>query len=70
MAAMTRQGWKDFLHSLERSPALQRELNACKDINDVLDLGMRCGFAICLNDLKHDAQAESIAQWFKLSTIQ
>lgn len=67
---MTQNGWNDFLHSLERSPALQRELSACNNIKEVLDLGLQCGFSICLDDLSRDAQAESITKWFKISTIR
>ena len=67
---MSREGWKDFLHAAERSPALQRELNACSETTDIIELGKRLGFALCLNDLNQDAQAEAITQWFEQSTIQ
>ena len=67
---MSREGWKDFLHAAERSPALQRELNACSETTDTIELGKRLGFALCLDDLNQDAQAEAITQWFEQSTIQ
>ena len=54
---MSREGWKDFLHAAERSPAIQRELNACRETKDVIEVGKRLGFALCLDDLNRDAQA-------------
>ena len=67
---MSREGWKDFLRAAERSPALQRELNACSETKDIIELGKRLGFAMCLDDLNQDAQAEAISNWFEQSTIQ
>ena len=67
---MSREGWKDFLHAAERSPALQRELNACSETTDIIELGKRLGFALCLDDLNRDAQAEAIGKWFEQSTIR
>ena len=67
---MSREGWKDFLRAAERSPSLQRELNACSETKDIIELGKRLGFAICLEDLNQDAQAEAISNWFEQSTIQ
>ena len=67
---MSREGWKDFLHAAERSPALQREINACSEAQDIIELGKRLGFSLCLNDLSSDAQAETISKWFEQSTIQ
>ena len=67
---MSREGWKDFLRAAERSPALQRELNACSETKDIIELGNRLGFDMCLDDLNQDAQAEAISNWFEQSTIQ
>ena len=67
---MSREGWKDFLRAAERSPSLQRELYACSETKDIIELGKRLGFAICLEDLNQDAQAEAIRNWFEQSTIQ
>ena len=67
---MSREGWKDFLHAAERSPAIQRELNACRETKDIIELGNRLGFALSFEDLNRDAQAESIGKWFEQSTIQ
>jgi hypothetical protein len=67
---MSREGWKDFLRAAERSPALQRELNACSETKDIIELGKHLGFAMCLDDLNQDAQAEAISNWFEQSTIQ
>ena len=67
---MSREGWKDFLHAAERSPALQRELSACGETKDIIELGKRLGFALCFDDLNQDAKAEAISKWFTQSTIQ
>ena len=67
---MSREGWKDFLRAAERSPALQRELSVCSETKDIVALGKRLGFSLCLDDLKQDPQAEAISKWFDQSTIQ
>ena len=66
---MSREGWKNLLHAAERSPALQRELIACRETKDIIDLGSRLGFSLHLDDLNNDAQAEAISKWFEQSTI-
>ena len=66
---MSREGWKNFLHAAERSPALQRELNSCRETTDIIELGKRLGFTLNLDDLNKDAQAEAISKWFEQSTI-
>ncbi len=67
---MSREGWKDFLYAAERSPALQRELNGCSETKDIIELGKRLGFELCVADLVQDAQAEAVGKWFEQSTIQ
>lgn len=67
---MSREGWKDFLRAAERSPSLQRELNGCSETKDIVELGKRLGFLLCLDDLNQDAQAEATSKWFDQSTIQ
>ena len=66
---MSREGWKNFLHAAERSPAIQRQLIACREIKDIIELGNRLGFALCLDDLNRDERAEAISKWFEQSTI-
>ena len=66
---MSREGWKDFLRAAERSPALQRELSVCGETKDIVALGKRLGFSLCLDDLNQDPQAEAISKWFEQSTI-
>ena len=67
---MSREGWKDFSRAAERSPALQRELSVCSETIDIVELGKRLGFALCLEDLNKDPEAEAISKWFDQSTIQ
>ena len=67
---MGREGWKDFLRAAERSPALKRELSVCSEPKDIVALGKRLGFSLCLDDLNQDPQAEAINKWFDQSTIQ
>ena len=67
---MSREGWKDFLRAAERSPALQRELSVCRETKDIVALGNRLGFSLCLDDLNQDPQAEAIGKWFEQSTIR
>ena len=67
---MSREGRKDFLRAAERSPSLQRELSVCGETKDIVALGKRLGFSLCLDDLNQDPQAEAISKWFEQSTIQ
>lgn len=67
---MSREGWKEFLFAAERSPALKRELSVCSDTKDIVALGKRLGFSLCLDDLNQDPQAEAISRWFEESTIK
>ncbi|MEJ6585123.1 MAG: Nif11-like leader peptide family natural product precursor [Synechococcus sp. ChBW.bin.23] len=67
---MSREGWKDFLRAAERSPALQHELSVCSETKDIVELGKRLGFSLCLDELNKDSQAEAISNWFDQSTIQ
>jgi hypothetical protein len=67
---MSREGWKDFLRAAERSPALKRELSVCSKTKEIVALGKRLGFSLCLDDLNQDPQAEAINKWFDQSTIQ
>ena len=67
---MSREGWKDFLRAAERSSALQRELSICSETKDIVELGKRLGFSLCLDDLNKDSEAEAISKWFDQSTIQ
>ena len=66
---MSREGWRDFLLAAERSPALQRELRACREPKQILECGQRLGFSLSLKDLHQDAQAETIINWFDQSRI-
>ena len=66
---MSREGWKNFLRAAERSPALQREISAYSETKDIVELGKRLGFSLCLDDLNQDPQAEAISKWFEQSTI-
>ena len=52
---MSREGWKNFLHSVERSPALQRAVNSCSGMNEVVSLAQKYGYALRVEDLNHDA---------------
>ena len=66
---MSREGWRDFLLAAERSPALQRELRACREPKQILECGQRLGFSLSMKDLHQDVQAEAIIDWFNQSKI-
>ena len=66
---VSREGFTDFLHSVQHSSSLRREMEKCKDDNELLKLAQNLGYSISQSDLNESSKYEDISQWFKVSRI-
>ena len=66
---MSREGFSDFVRAVERSPELQRELQALTSLDGAIELARTLGFPVSVADFKADAQCSKIAAWFTDSRI-
>ncbi|WP_392349984.1 Nif11-like leader peptide family natural product precursor [Parasynechococcus sp.] len=66
---MSREGLNDFLHSIDHSSRLRRDVRLCEDSRDLMDVAQRYGFAITEQDLQLDEQNCRLQTWFDNSQI-
>jgi len=66
---MSREGFSDFLNSAEHSLDLRIKLKGCETYNEVIDLALKYGFNITINDIKRESSSAEIENWFKNSKI-
>lgn len=67
---MSRKALKDFVHAVEHSAALRRELHAISATSDLLELAHRWGFSINQQDLDEDERCGALEDWFEASRIR
>ena len=66
---MSRQGFKDFVHALEHSSSLRRQLLQLPSIDAVMALARDNGFAVSESDFQDDSRCDQVARWFANSWI-
>ena len=66
---MSREGLRRFVHALEHSASLRRELASCSDDAGIVALARRLDFAVSTSDLIEDAQSTSLDSWWKRSAL-
>ena len=66
---MSREGLRRFVHALEHSASLRRELAGCDDDDGILALARRLDFAVSASDLIEDPQSTSLDGWWKRSAL-
>ena len=66
---MSRQGFKDFVHALEHSSSLRRQLHQLPSIDAVVGLARDNGFTVSESDFQDDAHCDKVARWFANSWI-
>ena len=66
---MSRQGLKDFVHALEHSSSLRRQLHQHSSIDAVVGLARDNGFAVSETDFQEDARCDQVERWFAKSWI-
>lgn len=66
---MSRQGLKDFVHALEHSAALRRQLQLQPSIDAVVAFARENGFPVSASDFDDDERCEQLERWFANSWI-
>ena len=66
---MSRQGLKDFVHAMEHSASLRREVHKLDSIDAVVKMAKQLGFSVCGADLNDDERCEQVERWFANSWI-
>tara|TARA_B100000029_G_C17477559_1_gene924330 strand:- start:336 stop:566 length:231 start_codon:yes stop_codon:yes gene_type:complete len=66
---MSREDLTNFLHAVNHSSSLRKEISDCKSQKNVIDIAQRYGFFITNQDLHEDGNAAKINNWFKDSRI-
>ena len=67
---MSREGFKDFVHAVEHSAALRRDLKQHTTIVRVVRLAQANGFSVQASDFDNDALCDQMAAWFASSWIE
>ena len=66
---MSRQGLKDFVHALEHSAALRRQLHQRPSIAAMVSFARENGFPVRESDFRDDELCEQLEHWFAVSWI-
>ncbi len=66
---MTRESLTRFIHAVEHSSSLRRELSKCKDLQKVLEVANNYGFRVSNQDLKEDALASKVEKSFEINKL-
>ena len=66
---MSRQGLKDFVHAVEHSAALRRQLQQQESIEDFVAMARDNGFPVSETDFRDDERCEQVERWFANSWI-
>ncbi|WP_114992265.1 Nif11-like leader peptide family natural product precursor [Synechococcus sp. UW179A] len=66
---MSREALSSFVHALEHSAALRRQLHACSDDAEIVSLARSLDFAVNRADLIEDKQASTLESWFSRSAL-
>ncbi len=60
----------NFLHSVDHSLSLRRELKKCTTDDDLLNLANKYGFHVSKDDLDNAEESRKVSQWFENSEIK
>ncbi len=66
---MSREEFKNFVHTVEHNFQLKKKLAQCKTSDDLILLAKKYGYYITLKDLNYDKTATRFEFWFKESKI-
>jgi predicted ribosomally synthesized peptide with nif11-like leader len=67
---MSREGLKDFVHAVEHSAALRRQVLQANVPHHLVNLATAHGFAVSEKDLNDDLICTELQSWFDRSWIQ
>jgi len=66
---MSREGLKNFVHAVEHSAALRKEVTHATAPQDLIAIATTHGFAVCEQDLKDDLICSDLQSWFDRTWI-
>ena len=66
---MSRQGFRNFVNTVEHNILLKEKLEQCKTSEDLILVAKKYGYSITLEDLNYDRTATKFGFWFKESRI-
>ena len=66
---MSREALSAFVHALEHSASLRRQLHGCSDDAEIVSLARSLDFAVNLADLIEDNHASTLERWFSSSAL-
>ena len=66
---MSREALSAFVHALEHSASLRRQLHACSNDAEVVSLARRLDFALEPADLIEQDQVAAMETWFSRSAL-
>ena len=66
---MSRSALAAFVHALEHSASLRRQLHRCGTDTEIVALARSLDFAVESSDLRDDLQASAMETWFSRSTM-
>lgn len=66
---MSREALNRFIHALDHSASLRRQLHGCSDDADIISLARSLDFALDKTDLIDDDQASKMENWFSRSAM-
>tara|TARA_B100000073_G_scaffold110489_1_gene89155 strand:+ start:486 stop:713 length:228 start_codon:yes stop_codon:yes gene_type:complete len=66
---MSREALSAFVHALEHSASLRRQLHDCTDDAEIVALARSLDFALNRADLVEDDQTTNIESWFNRSAL-
>ncbi len=66
---MSREALNAFVHALEHSASLRRQLHSCSDDAEIVSLARSLDFALNRADLIEDDQTSKMESWFSRSAL-
>ena len=66
---MSRAALSAFLHALEHSASLRRQLHSCSDDAEIVSLARSLDFGLETSDLIADDKVSSMEAWFERSAL-
>lgn len=67
---MSRESFKDFIHSIDHNQSLRRQVAACENEEDLIAVARSHHFKITKEDLNADKKNSEAAKWFETSKIK
>ena len=66
---MSRESFKDFIHSIDHNQSLRRQVAACENEDDLIAIARSNHFHITKEDINADKKNSEVANWFETSKI-